>query len=157
MRINDAFIGLALIAFAIVAGLATRGFPVIPGQQYGARLFPQILCVGFALCGLLLIRSGWRSRASRPLLELEPWARSVHGVGSIVLVVGGLVFYVLASDWLGFIPTAFAIVAALLVWLRGRAVSSLVIAAVATIAVHQMFYKLLLVPLPWGVLEPIVF
>ena len=46
---------------------------------------------------------------------------------------------------------------ALLLRLRGRWLSSLAIAAVVTMVIHQIFYGLLLVPLPWGVLEPLVF
>ena len=40
MRFNDAVFGFVLIAFAVAAGLATRSFPQIPGQEYGAALFP---------------------------------------------------------------------------------------------------------------------
>ena len=32
-----------------------------------------------------------------------------------------------------------------------------VIAAAVTLAIHQIFYGLLLVPLPWGVLESVVY
>ena len=158
MRFNDAIIGIVLIAFALTAAYATREFPQIPGQSYGAALFPRLLCGGFAICGLLLVLSGRRQRAARgPWLDLDDWARSLPGPLTLAITIGGLVFYILVSERLGFIPTAFLMSAALLLRLRGRWVSSLAIAAIVTLAIHQIFYGLLLVPLPWGVLEPLVF
>ena len=41
--------------------------------------------------------------------------------------------------------------------LRGGWISSAVIAAAVTLVIHQIFYGLLLVPLPWGVLESVVY
>ncbi|MDT8343679.1 MAG: tripartite tricarboxylate transporter TctB family protein [Thermohalobaculum sp.] len=158
MRFNDAIIGCIVILFAAVAGYATREFPTIPGQAYGAALFPRLLCAGFAVCGLVLISSGLRGRAGGGAwVALDPWARSTAGLLTIALTLGGMLFYILASEWLGFIPTAFLMVSALMLRLRGGWGSSLVIAAAVTLAVHQIFYGLLLVPLPWGVLEPLVF
>lgn len=157
MRFNDAIIGCVLILFAFVAGLATRDFPTIPGQAYGAALFPRLLCAGFAVCGLVLIRGGLRQRAGQPWVELDDWARSMAGPVTLALLIGGLVFYILASDWLGFIPTAFLMIVTLMIRLRGRWVSSIILSAAVTLAVHQIFYGLLLVPLPWGILEPLIY
>lgn len=158
MRFNDAIIGCVLIAFALLAGYATRDFPQIPGQSYGAALFPRLLCGGLAVCGLLLILSGRRQRAAGGTwLDRDAWARSMAGPLTLAITVGGVVIFILISEWLGFIPTAFLMTATLLLRLRGRWISSLAIAAVVTLVVHQIFYGLLLVPLPWGVLEPLVF
>ncbi|HEY9568817.1 MAG TPA: tripartite tricarboxylate transporter TctB family protein [Thalassobaculum sp.] len=157
MRFNDAILGLVLIGFALLAGAATRNFPSIPGQAYGAAMFPRILCVAFAICGVVLIASGIRNRATQPLLDRDPWARSPASLATLALVLAGIVFYVLVSETLGFIPTAFLMMFAILIRLRGHWRSSLVIAVAATMVVHYLFYSLLLVPLPWGVLEPLVF
>lgn len=158
MRFNDAIIGCVIILFAAIAGFATRDFPTIPGQAYGAALFPRLLCAFFAVCGLFLIRSGLRQRAEGGAWnDFDPWVRSLAGPLTLAIAIGGIVFYILVSEWLGFIPTAFLMVAALMLRLRGHWVSSLAIAAAVTLAVHQIFYGLLLVPLPWGVLEPLVF
>jgi putative tricarboxylic transport membrane protein len=157
MRFNDAVFGVVLIGFAVVAALATRSFPEMPGQSYGPALFPLILSVGLAASGILLVRSGLRDRASQPLFALDDWARSGRGIGALALTIAGLVFYILASERLGFIPTAFLMVATVLIRLRGRWFSSVLIAAVVTLIVHRIFHGLLLVPLPWGILEPLVF
>lgn len=157
MRFNDAILGIVLIGFAALAAVGTLEFPQVPGQDYGSALFPRILCAGFAIGGLLLILSGWRNRATQPLLDTDDWARSPGHLFTLALAVGGVLFYILVSDWLGFIPTAFLVAFTLMVRLRGRWISSFVIAAAVTAAIHQIFYGLLLVPLPWGVLESVVY
>ena len=68
-----------------------------------------------------------------------------------------MLFYILASETLGFIPTAFLMVFVIIIRLRGRWLSSAVISGAVTMVVHYIFYSLLLVPLPWGMLEPLVF
>ena len=157
MRFNDAILGIVLIGFAALAAAGTLEFPQVPGQNYGSALFPRLLCAGFAIGGLLLILSGWRNRATQPLLDTDDWARSPGQLLTLALAIGGVVFYILVSEWLGFIPTAFLVVFVLMLRLRGRWISSAVIAAAVTLAIHQIFYGLLLVPLPWGVLESVVY
>lgn len=157
MRFNDAIIGLVLIGFALLAADATRSFPSMPGQAYGAALFPRILCAGLAICGLILVAKGVRNRATQPLLDRDAWALTAKGPITLAIVLSGMVLYILVSEWLGFIPSAFLLLTAILLRLRGRWASSLVIAAGTTMVVHYLFYKVLLVPLPWGVLEPLAF
>ncbi len=157
MRFSDAATGAVLIGVALAVVLATLSFPEMPGQNYGPAFFPRILGAGLAGCGLLLVGGGIREGTARPVIALDAWARSARGLGTLALTIGAIVFYILASEPLGFIPTAFAAVAALMIRLRGRWASSLVIAAVTTLVLHRFFYGLLLVPLPWGVLEPLVF
>jgi putative tricarboxylic transport membrane protein len=55
-------------------------------------------------------------------------------------------------DRLGFIPTGIIYLAVLMAVFRVRLANSLVIAVVVTLVIHYAFYKLLKVPLPWGVL-----
>lgn len=65
-----------------------------------------------------------------------------------------VVFYILVSTPLGFIPTAFITLTALFAVLGVRLALAPVLAAVLTMVVHYGFYSLLRVPLPWGVLTP---
>jgi putative tricarboxylic transport membrane protein len=72
-------------------------------------------------------------------------------------IVGGVAAYVLLANAVGFL-----LIAPALLWLwftvlgvrRGMAV---VVAIVATLAIWYAFYKLLRVPLPWGVLTGMAF
>jgi putative tricarboxylic transport membrane protein len=75
-------------------------------------------------------------------------------VFALAILLGSVILYILAGTALGFLPTAFVILVAMMAVLRVPLKRNLLIALVATLAVHFMFYKLLRVPLPWGVLTP---
>ena len=64
----------------------------------------------------------------------------------------GLLFYVLTSDFLGFhIAAALAMLGWLLVF-GMKPLPALALAIVFPVVMHLAFYKILRVPLPWGVL-----
>ncbi len=80
------------------------------------------------------------------------WLRSPPHLVRFAAIVGGLLFYIVASDRLGFIPTAVVLLFGWLILFRGRPASSLAIAVAVTLAVDYAFTDLLLVPLPLGLL-----
>lgn len=154
MKLNDAIFGLVLLALGAAVLFAVQGFPKIPGQPVGPALFPGIIATGLCVAGALLVLRGLRERPPRPWLMWDDWVRSPRHVLALAVLLGSVVFYIAASDWLGFLPTAALILMALFSVLRvppGRAV---LLAVVATVVIHFAFYKLLRVPLPWGVLTP---
>jgi len=74
---------------------------------------------------------------------------------AVVVFLTATVTCVLLSERLGFIVCAFAVLCALL-WTYGvRRALILPIALTATLVIHTGFFKLLKVPLPWGVLQPL--
>ena len=82
------------------------------------------------------------------------WAFDRRRLINTLLIPAGLLSYVAFSDAVGFLPIAFALLS-LLLWRYGtRPLPSLILAAVTALAVHTLFYRLLHVPLPWGILEP---
>jgi putative tricarboxylic transport membrane protein len=73
-------------------------------------------------------------------------------------VIGGLLVYILISDRLGFIPTAFLLLLGWLILFRGgRPLSSAGIALLTTLLVDYAFKQLLLVPLPLGLLQLVMY
>lgn len=153
MRMNDAVFGVLLLVLGASVVAVVQGYPKIPGQPVGPALFPGLIAAGLCVCGLLLIARGWKERRDAPWLAWDDWVRSPRHVLSFATVVASILFYILASEWLGFLPTAALVLLALFLVLKvppGRAV---LIAVVATIVIHLAFYKLLRVPLPWGVLK----
>jgi putative tricarboxylic transport membrane protein len=153
MKLNDAVSGLLLLALGAAVLVAVQGYPKIPGQPVGPALFPGLIAAGLCICGVLLVARGWRQRAEQAWFAWDDWVRSPRHVLALVVLLGSVVFYVFAADKLGFLPTATLILLALFLVLRvppGRAV---LIAVIAVFVVHFAFYKLLRVPLPWGVLE----
>lgn len=157
MKLNDALSGAALVALGAVVLWHIQGFPPMPGQKYGPAWFPGLIAGGLVLCGFLLIAA--RLRATNPvqLLAMPEWTRRARPVASVASVIAGLVAYVLLADTLGFHITAAAL---LLAWSRLLGASwrlAVPISLAATVVIHLAFYKLLKVPLPWGLLERIVY
>ena len=144
MRLNDAVWGALLLLFSAVLLLHVQGFPKIPGQQVGPALFPGFLAVGLAVCGALLIVKGLATRRA--------WGERAEWI-AFALTLGVNVLYILAVDKLGFIPLG-VIYLGLLFWVYGVPAKWIVPLAVAmTLGIHYAFYKLLKVPLPWGLLQ----
>ncbi len=155
MRFNDSVFGMILIAFAIAEIAYARTFPRLHGQDYGPDLFPIMIGAGLLLFGGILIARGWAQRATQPMVVVGDWAQDRGNVVNVIVLLGSIVFYILFSTWLGFIPTALLIQSVLLVRLGTSLVLSITIAAISTMVIHTLFAKLLLVPLPWGLLLPV--
>jgi putative tricarboxylic transport membrane protein len=154
MKLNDAIFGLVLLALGAAVLFAVQSYPKIPGQPVGPALFPGMIATGLCIAGALLVVRGVRGRSRRPWLAWDDWVRSPRHVLALGVLLGSVVFYIVASTPLGFLPTSALILMALFLVLRvppGRAV---LVAVVATLVIHFAFYKLLRVPLPWGVLTP---
>jgi putative tricarboxylic transport membrane protein len=154
VRLNDALLGALLLGFAAWVWWLTGFFPAFPGQDYGPNLFPRILAAGIAVCAGLLVLRGIRARG-KPI-AFEPWVREPARLLSFLLLPGAVLFYLLLSDRLGFIPTAFAILLVLFLWFRARPVVALPVAAGMTLLVHWFFAGLMRVPLPRGLMDGVL-
>ena len=154
MKLNDAIFGLVLLALGAAVLFGVQGFPKIPGQPVGPALFPGLIAVGLCVCGALLVVSGLRSQPRQAWVTWDDWVRSPRHIAALAVLLGSIVFYIVLAEWLGFLPTATLILLAMFFVLRvppGRAV---LIAVVAALVIHFAFYKMLRVPLPWGLLMP---
>jgi putative tricarboxylic transport membrane protein len=132
-----------------------QGYPAMPGQKFGPAWFPGLIAAGLIVCGGLLAARALREPGA--LLALPAWLRSTRASASVASIVGGLLFYVFAAEALGFYLTALLLLVA---WMRVLGASwrtTVPVALVATLAIHLSFYKLLRIPLPWGVLERFAF
>lgn len=152
MRTSNTFAGLFLILIAGAMIYLTLSFPPFPGQQYGPSLFPRILGSGLILCGLLLILRDITSGARAPSLLRDGWTTQPWRLVSFLLIPATIVVYILVSEWIGFIPTAIALLLTLFLWFRVKPLNAVVIAVVATLTVHWFFATMLRVPLPRGLL-----
>jgi putative tricarboxylic transport membrane protein len=150
MKINDAVMGGLLLVLAAAIGVYVSGFPGMPGQRYGAALFPGMIAAGLAVCGALLLARGLREKT--PPFEFASWTREGSLAANFALVCGSLLFYILASETLGFMVTGTLLLLALFLKLGVRLSVSVAVAPIAALVIHLLFYKLLKVPLPWGIL-----
>lgn len=151
MRVNDALIGAVLLALSLAVLWHVRTFPPVPGQPYGSALFPTLAAAGLGVTAVLLIVQGLRSRT--PLRRTSAAERS--GRVAAAVTIAALVFYLLLSERLGFIVSAMLMLAAMLRAYGVRRALIAPVALVATLVIHTLFFKLLKVPLPWGLLAPV--
>jgi putative tricarboxylic transport membrane protein len=152
MRLNDAILGSVFLGIALLVLWNVRTLPTIPGQDIGPAAFPGLLATLLIICSVILIVRGVRTRGPQTWFEAGAWTRSLPHVRNFALVLGGLIFYILFAQTLGFFLCAILILISLFLSLRVRATTAVPLALAATLVVHTIFYKMLKVPLPWGLL-----
>ena len=159
MKLSDAAWGVLVLLLGIAIFVAIRNFPTIPGQQYGPALFPGVIAAGLLVCGGALVYKGLggRDRADAPSrwLAWDAWTRSPRYLLAFAVVVGVNILYIAFADRLGFVITGVIYLAALFAVFRVRGRWIVPLAIVVTLIIHSAFYKLLRVPLPWGLLQGI--
>ena len=157
MKVNDAVWGALFLLLSVAILLHVQSFPTIPGQKVGPALFPGVIAVGLGVCALLLIARGIVARAkgseSASWFVGGEWMRSPRHLLAFALVVGVNVFYILLVDRLGFVLTGTIYLAVLFAVFGVRFRNNLPLALAITLVIHYAFYKLLRVPLPWGLLQ----
>jgi len=155
VKINDAVTGAALVVLGLVILWHIQGYPEMQGQKFGPAWFPGIVAAGLAICGAILVARGVRSRA--PLAVVGEWTQRGRPLAGFVSVIAGLALYVVLSTPLGFHLTGFLLLIAWLRILGARWQVAIPVAVLAPVLIHLAFYKLLRIPLPWGVLERFAF
>lgn len=149
MQLSDRMTGGVLVVLGAAAAYGGSRLPAVPGQDVGPAAFPMLIGGGLVLCGLL-IAFGIGQAFEAPEEDAEGAPRFA-GLRAL-LPPALLVFYVLAVDRLGFLPTAAAMVLATALTFGARWRLALPLAIAAPLLVHLIFYKLLRVPLPAGLL-----
>ena len=156
MRFNDAVLGFVILLFgAAVALYAELTFPALPGQEFGPAFFPVIIGSVLAVSGAVLLIQGIVKQRTVPLVQLGEWAHMPGHVVNFFLIFLALIAYIVFTDSVGFIPVSFLILTVLMMRFGCRWVTAAGIGLAATLLIHTVFYKLLLVPLPWGILQPL--
>jgi len=155
MKFNDALSGFALLALSLLILFTVRTYPVIPGQNIGPGAFPGLLAWLLALCSVILIVKGLKTKKHESWAVRGAWMQSWFHLRNFIVTVACLLFYIFASDFLGFLICGILILSAMFAALEVRAKWILPIAVVVTFVVHTIFYKGLRVPLPWGLFTPI--
>lgn len=155
MKINDVLSGLLIGVFGAVIYAHAQSFPPMPGQNVGPNMFPQLIAAGFMICAIILIVRGAKTLRTEAWITRPPWLGNSRIALGFVLIPLVLAFYVAVSESLGFLPTAVILLIALFLVFQVRLRTALIIAVAGSLGIHAIFYKLLKVPLPWGVLESV--
>jgi len=156
MRIDDRFLGLILVGLGLAIYLTARTFPMMAGIPYGPGFFPSIAAAGLAVCGIIIAVTGTLKSRAAPAIGPGATVRSAaRGALFRPLAIAVIVvFFGLALPVLGFHIAAFVTVAAAAFVFGAHPIVAPVLALAAAFGTHAMFYSVLRVPLPWGVLTP---
>ena len=163
MARTDLWSGLLLTLFGALIFWRASTFPSMAGLVYGPGLFPSIAAVGLMVCGALLLVSalviqgrtmaaGASDRAEadhRPSMDRR---RAGARLAALVLIVAG---FGLALEPLGFHVTSILAVTATARLFGLNLLRALCLSVPLTFGVHLLFYSVMHVPLPWGVMTPL--
>lgn len=152
MKFNDVIFGAVLLLLGLAVLVHVQSFPAMPGQKVGPALFPGLISVGLIVCALMLIINGVRHRAAAPWIDTGDWTRSRRHIGAFFVTIGAVAAYIMLADKLGFLILGPLVLLALFLAYGVRPVTAIIVAIAVTLVIHYAFYKLLRVPLPWGVL-----
>jgi len=150
MKLNDAVFGAVFLALSLLVLWSIQSYPRIPGQNIGPAAFPGVVAAILAVCSVLLIAQGVRKHDGAAWFERGAWTRESRQLIGFAITIAGLLFYVLASEKLGFLITGIVMLVSLMLALRVKPGMALLVSVVSTLVIHIAFYKGLRVPLPWG-------
>ena len=151
MQRVDRWVSVLLAVLGGAVMWSARSFPNVPGQKLGAGFLPTLVGAGLVLCALLLFRRSLRLGSG---LEQDVSQSPAERLGAPLMVLASVALYVLLSTPLGFLLVAPVCLAMLFRTFGQRWIPALLWAVGGTVVVHVAFYKLLRVPLPWGILKP---
>jgi putative tricarboxylic transport membrane protein len=163
MQLSDRVTGLFMVALGGLAAYGGSRLPPVPGQQIGPNVFPLVVGIGLAICGGMIafgIGRRYELEAEADLAKIQiatetsaddhphSWWRGLK----VLVPPALLLFYVLAVDRIGFLPTAAVVVLTTSLALGARLRLAVAMAIGAPLFVNLVFSKLLRVPLPSGLL-----
>lgn len=146
----DVVAGVLAAAVGVAVLLYVRTFPEMPGGQPGPALFPGIVGALFVLFGTVLAVRALVTRHAADAAALPGSAAS--GRVNAVAVIAFVVLYILLVETLGFVITMGGLLLLLMWRLGARLWVAAVAAAVTTGVMVLIFQRVLLVPLPSGLL-----
>ena len=169
MKVSDRVTGLMLVVLGALAYYGGSLLPPVPGQQVGPDVFPIVIGAALLICGVLIMlgigrtfeedekvvtsEKGDVADAAQVEPELGLVAGFLNGGWKVLTPPAALFFYYFASEKLGFWLTATTMIYVLALTQGAKPKWAAALAVVAPAFVHLVFYKLLRVPLPPGLLQ----
>ena len=151
-----------LLVFEIWAYVQTLGFKVVKKAAVQPATFPQVMCIGMMVFTIILLIQSLIS-----LKKMDPDDPNIQPAASInvlknkgvqagLFVIVLCILYVALFKTLGYV-LASAIIAAVIMWLIGKrdVRQILLVSVLVPLAMWLVFYKLLTVNIPMGILEPL--
>ena len=151
-----------LLVFEVWAYVQTLGFKVVKKAAVQPAVFPQVMCIGMMLFTVILLIQSLISLKkmdpddpnTQPAASINVFKNKGIQAGLFVIVL--CILYVALFKTLGYV-LASAIVAAIIMWLIGKrdVRQILLVSVLVPLAMWLVFYKLLTVNIPMGILEPL--
>jgi putative tricarboxylic transport membrane protein len=152
VQVTDRITGGVLVALGAAAAWFGSRLPAVPGQDIGPAVFPMMIGFGLIACGALIAFGIGQSFEAPEPAEPSGAPRPRLGAIGVIIPPALLLFYVLASETLGFLLTAAIMVLVAGLALGSRLSIAIPVALGAPVLVHLAFAKLLRVPLPEGLI-----
>jgi len=151
VRVGDCIIGLISLLLGASIFCLTLNFPSLEGGHPGPALLPRILAVLFMAIGAVFIIRNMRTRGAKSKHQtlLTEKKRVLYAAVVIILVL----FYIAFVEKLGYLITNFVLVTILSRLLEVRIFWCIVFSSLLTLGVYVLFHKILLVPLPQGLIH----
>lgn len=150
---KDIILGLCFMVLGVITVAVAQQYPTMPSLQYGPSMFPSLIGGGFFIGGLVLIAIQLlelRKRPDAPRTN-KPIDYRMFLISLLPCVL--IVFYIIGSEYLG-ATLAMAIIMFLLMLVRKTPLLlALAVSVVASLVIHVLFSKYLLIPLPEGLLS----
>ena len=151
---------LILLVFEIWAYVQTLGFKVVKNAAVQPASFPQIMCIGMIVFTVvLLVQSILKLRKMDPDDPMIQPAGTLNalknkGVQAALFVIVLCMAYAALFEVLGYVLVS-AVIAAIIMWLIGKrdVKQILLVSVLVPLLMWLVFYKLLTVNIPMGVLE----
>lgn len=152
MRLNDAILGILIMALGLAILVGATELPGMPGQDVGPSLFPSIIAFGFLGCGAVIGWRGFRRWSAEPAFSVADWFGGRRKVIAGIWLIGGMVIYIETFDIVGFIVLSAVYTGGLMLILGVRLGSAAIWSIGSTVFVFELFTRMLYVPLPGGIL-----
>ncbi|WP_354669942.1 tripartite tricarboxylate transporter TctB family protein [Roseibium aggregatum] len=131
-------------------------YAALPGQAYGGGTMPRLIGTGGILLGLyLVVTSQFKGKVVSFPSEgngRADWLKDRRKF-AVLAVLGSVIFYMLASPVAGFLPTVVVMTGTLMLLLGVKVLTTVTISFVTAFVTYFGFSHLLLVPLPRGPIE----
>ena len=159
---SDLIGGIIFCALGVWAFIQTFGFHVIKNSAVQPALFPQIMSIGLiAFSALVIIQSAMKLSTMK---EDDPMAEPTgsinivknKGVQAAVLVIALCVLFVALFETLGYVLCS-AVIGIVIMYLIGKRDPKimLLVGILVPLVMWIIFYKVLAVNIPMGVLQPL--
>ncbi|GAA0357439.1 tripartite tricarboxylate transporter TctB family protein [Bacillus horti] len=149
MKYADMIVGLIIAVIGLVMVLLAAALPTVPTADVGPGFFPK--AIGYLLLGLGVLLAGKSFITNQ---DKESWKQIFHkGSWTALLVMVVFGGYVFLLPILGFLISTPILIIGLSLLLKATNKIAVVVTGLAvTFALYYVFLKVLLIPLPSGII-----